>query len=67
MSRRRGWRLGLKFRDEPQYLLDHMPLDSDLANLEGDIEIVAQDLNASIDRSWPIATSASRGRKAFFA
>jgi hypothetical protein len=45
---RRRW-LRPQLRDEPQYLLEHLPWDGDLGHLEGDIAAVAHDLRADLD------------------
>ena len=37
-----------QFRDEPQYLLEHLLGDSDLGHLDGDVATVADDRGADL-------------------
>src|SRR5262245_47615579 len=46
----RGWWLRPQFRDEPQYLLEHLSWDSDLRHLEDNIASVAHHLGADLDQ-----------------
>ena len=45
-----GGGCGRSLRDEPQYLLEHLPWDGDLGHLEGNIAAVAHDLRADLDQ-----------------
>jgi hypothetical protein len=40
-------RLRSQFRDQPQYLLEHLSWDGDLGHLECNIAVVADDLSAN--------------------
>src|SRR6516164_3575003 len=50
VSRWRWWWLRPQFRNEPQYLLEHLPWNRDLGHLEGDMATVAHDLRTNLDR-----------------
>src|SRR6516164_1430075 len=50
VSRWRWWWLRPQFRNEPQYLLEHLPWDRDLGHLEGDMATVAHDLRTNLDQ-----------------